>query len=182
VFDVAVVLYVVVNAFLGFRYGLFRRFLHIGAFYLGVLLAQALSPGLAGLLNYNTSTHPTAGHYLVFIVVVFGLVLVVELLMFAFGSVIGAFNALIFDRFFGLVIGVVAGVLEMAVALYLFNFMVATPLPSGSSQPPIVTAISSQLEGSPTANLMSRLRPYIVLLYGPVLPPEPGSYFAKTYS
>ena len=70
----------------------------------------------------------------------------------------------------------------MAEFLYLFNFMVATPAPSGSNQPPIVTAIASQLDGSPTAKAMSRLRQYIVTLYGPVLPPEPATYFAKTYS
>jgi uncharacterized membrane protein required for colicin V production len=182
VFDVIVVLYVLVNAVLGFRYGLFRRFVHIGAFYLGMLLAQAMSPGLAGAFNFNTGTQPTAGHFLLFLVVLFGLVLIVEVLMFAFGSVLDAFNALIFDRFFGLVIGAVAGVLEMAVFLYLFNFMIATPLPSGASQPPIVTSLASQLEGSPTAKAMARLRQYIVVLYGPVLPSEPGTYFAKTYS
>ena len=181
-FDAVVVLYVVVNAVLGFRYGLFRRFVHIAAFYLGLLLAQAMSPGLAGVFNYNTSNHPTAGHFFLFVAVLFGLVLVVEALMFAFGSVLDAFNALIFDRFFGLIIGALAGVLEMAVVLYLFNFMVATPLPSGATQPPIVTSISSQLEGSPTAKALGQLRQYLVVLYGPVLPPEPGSYFAKTYS
>jgi uncharacterized membrane protein required for colicin V production len=182
VFDVVVVLYVLVNAFLGFRYGLFRRFVHIGAFYLGLLLAQAMSPGLAGAFNFNTGTHPTAGHFLLFMAILFGLVVVVEALMFAFGSVLDAFNALIFDRFFGLVIGIVAAVLEMAVVLYLFNFMVATPLPPGATQPPFITSVASQLDGSPTAKAMSRLRQYIVVLYGPVLPPEPATYFAKTFS
>jgi uncharacterized membrane protein required for colicin V production len=182
VFDVVVVLYVIVNAALGFRYGLFRRFVHIGAFYLGMLLAQAMSPGLAEFFNYHTSTHPTAGHFFVFMAVLFGLVLIVESLMFAFGSVLDAFNALIFDRFFGLVIGAIAGVLEMAVFLYLFNFMFATPLPAGASQPPFITSLAGQLEGSPTAKAVSRLRQYIVVLYGPVLPPEPGTYFAKTFS
>jgi uncharacterized membrane protein required for colicin V production len=182
VFDAVVILYVVINAFLGFRYGLFRRFLHIAAFYVGLLLAQAMSPGLAGVFNYNTGPHPTAGHFFLFMVVLFGLVLVVEGLMFGLGGVLDAFNALIFDRFFGLVVGAIAGVLEMAVFLYLFTFMYATPMPSGASQPPIITSIASQVEGSPTAKALSKLRQYIVVLYGPVLPPEPGTYFAKTYS
>jgi uncharacterized membrane protein required for colicin V production len=182
VIDVVIALYVIVNAFLGFRYGLFRRFLHIGAFYLGILLAQALSPGLAGVLNYNTGTHPTAGHFLRCIAVLFGLVLVIEGLMFAFGSVLNVFNALIFDRFFGLVVGAIAAVFEMALVLYLFNYMIATPLPSGSSQPSFVSTIASQIEGSPSAKALAQLRQYIVVLYGPVLPPEPATYFAKTYS
>jgi uncharacterized membrane protein required for colicin V production len=180
--DAIVIVYVLINSLLGFRYGLFRRLVHAGAFFLGLLLAQAISPGFAQMANFHTSTHPTDGHFLAFLGIVFGLVIIVEGLMFAFGSVIDAMNALIFDRFFGLVIGIIAGVFEMGVVLYLFTYMVATPLPSGDTHTDIVGSLSSQASTSPTAKALSQLRPYIVVLYGPVLPPEPGNYFARTFS
>lgn len=180
--DAIVLIYVLINAFLGFRFGLFRRLLHIGAFFLGLLLAQALSPGFDQMANLHTGSHPTDGHFLAFLGVLFGLVVVIEALMFAFASALDAMNALIFDRFFGLIIGAIAAVFEMGVVLYLFTFMFATPLPSGTTHSDITSSVASQAGSSPTARALSQLRPYIVVLYGPVLPPEPGIYFSKTFS
>lgn len=180
--EVIVGLYLVLNAYLGFRYGLFRRFLHIGAFFLGLLLAQALSPGFAEMINYNTGTHPAAGHFFLYICVVFGLVLAAEILSFAFGSMLAAMNALLFDRFFGMVVGALAAVFEMAVVLYLFVYMYAVPLPSGATQPDIVNYFSGQVNSDPVARGLTQLRPYVITIYSPVLPPEPATYFAKTFS
>ena len=170
--EAIVVIYVLINALMGFRYGLFRRFLHIGAFFLGLLLAQALSPGFAQMANYNTSPHPTDGHFLMFLAVLFGLVVIIEGLMFAFSNVFDAMNALLFDRFFGLVVGALAGVFEMAVVLYLFVYMTATPLPSGATHMDLVSSFQGQISGSPVAKGLNQLRPYIIVIYGPVLPPS----------
>jgi uncharacterized membrane protein required for colicin V production len=180
--DAVVIVYLLINAFLGFRYGLFRRIVHIGGFYLGLLLAQAISPGFAQMANLHTGAHPTDGHFLAFLGILFGLVIVVEILMFAFASALDAMNALIFDRFFGLIVGSIAAVFEMGVVLYLFGFMYATPLPSGATHADIISTINSQAGSSPTAKALSQLRPYVVVLYRPVLPPDPGIYFSKTFS
>ena len=180
--DAIVIVYVLINAFLGFRYGAFRRIVHIGAFFLGLLLAQALSPGFSQIANFHTGAHPADGHFVAFLGVLFGLVVVIEGLMFAFASVLDAMNALIFDRFFGLIIGSVAAVFEMGVVLYLFTYMITTPLPSGTTHADFVSTVSGQVGSSPTAKALSQLRPYVVVLYGPVLPPEPGRYFSKTFS
>jgi uncharacterized membrane protein required for colicin V production len=182
VIDAIVIIYVLINAFLGFRFGLFRRIIHIGAFFLGLLLAQAVSPGFAQMGNFHTGSHPIDGHFLAFMGILFGLVVIVEAIMFGFADALEAMNALIFDRFFGLVIGSIAAVFEMGVVLYLFTYMIATPLPSGATHADIVSTASSQVGSSPAAKALSQLRPYIVVVYGPVLPPEPGIYFAKTFS
>ena len=180
--DAIVIIYVLINAFLGFRFGLFRRIVHIGAFFLGLLLAQAVSPGFAQMANFHTGSHPTDGHFVAFLGILFGLVVIVEAIMFGFADALDAMNALIFDRFFGLIIGSVAAVFEMGVVLYLFTYMVATPLPSGATHAELISSISTQAGSSPTAKALAQLRPYIVVVYGPVLPPEPGNYFAKTFS
>lgn len=177
--DLIVLIYVLINALLGFRYGLFRRFVHIAAFYLGMLLAQALSPGLAQMMNYQLGPYPVAAHFAVYLGVVLLLVVIFEALMFAFSDVLEAMNALVFDRFFGLIVGILAGVFEMAVVIYLFQYMATTPIQSGGSKPAIVNSFSGQLD-SPTPRALNQLRPYVIVLYQPVLPPEPASYFAKT--
>jgi uncharacterized membrane protein required for colicin V production len=177
--DLITLVYVLINAFLGFRYGLFRRFIHIAAFYAGMLLAQALSPGLAQLLNYQQGPYPVAAHFGVFLGVLFFLVIAIEAIMFGFGDALEAMNALIFDRFFGLSVGIVAAVFEMAVIVYLFQYMATTPIQSGGSKPAIVNYFSDQLS-SPTSRGLNQLRPYVIVLYRPVLPPDPTSYFAKT--
>ena len=179
--DLIIVVYLLAMAFLGFRYGLFRRFLHIGAFYVGLLLAQALSPGLAEVMGYQNGPYPAAAHFGVFLFVLFGLVVIGEGLMFGFSDALSAMNALIFDRFFGLVVGVVAGVFELAVVIYLFQYMAATPLQLGAIQPEVVNYFSAQM-GTPSARLLNKLHPEVYFLYGPVLPSEPGNYFAKTFS
>ncbi|HXA42603.1 MAG TPA: CvpA family protein [Candidatus Solibacter sp.] len=179
--DAIVLVYVLINAVLGFRYGVFRRVLHVAAFYVGLLLAQALSVGLAQMFSFNTGSYPSAAHFGVFLAVLFVLVVVGEVLMFGYGDALAAMNALIFDRFFGLALGIAAGVLEMAVVLYLFQYMAVTSLPSGAIRPDVVNYFSGQMS-SPSARLLNQLRSGVIFLYGPVLPAEPASYFAKTYS
>jgi uncharacterized membrane protein required for colicin V production len=181
VIDVITIIYILINAGLGFRYGLFRRFVHVAAFYVGVLLAQALSPGLSQLMNFHQGPYPVAAHFGVFLGVLLFIVIAIEAIMFGFGDVLEAMNALIFDRFFGLGVGIVAAVFEMAVVLYLFQYMSATPVQSGGAKPAIVNYFDGQLD-SPTARALNQLRPYVIVLYRPVLPSEPSIYFAKTIS
>jgi uncharacterized membrane protein required for colicin V production len=181
VIDLITLVYVLINAFLGFRFGLFRRFVHIGAFYVGMLLAQALSPGVAQLLGYQQGPYPVAAHFAVFLGVLFFMVIALEAIMWGFSDALEAMNALIFDRFFGLCVGIIAGVFEMAVVLYLFQYMATTPIQAGGSKPAIVNYLSDQLD-NPTPRALNQLRPYVIVLYRPVLPPDPASYFAKTIS
>jgi uncharacterized membrane protein required for colicin V production len=179
VIDIITLVYVLINAGLGFRYGLFRRFIHIGAFYLGMLLAQALSPGVSELLNFQQGPYPVAAHFGLYLGIVLIMVVVFEGLMFGFADALAAMNALLFDRFFGLVVGILAAVFEMAVVVYLFQYMATTPIQSGGSQPAIVNYFVGQLD-TPTPRGLNQLRPYVIVLYQPVLPSEPTRYFAKT--
>ena len=182
VFDAIFVIYILVNIFLGFRYGLFRRFIHVGAFFLGMLLAQALSPGFAEQFGYNTSTHPADAHFAVFLAILFGLMVVAEALGFAYADALGFLNTLIGDRFFGAILGVAAAILEISVLLYLFGQLNQTTLPGGTGHAEIITQSADQVSSSLLAGPIKRLQPVALFLFQPVLPAEPATYFAKTYS
>jgi uncharacterized membrane protein required for colicin V production len=181
-FDLLFIAYVVASILLGFRYGLFRRIMHIGGFYLGLLLAQALSPGISAGLGYSSGTHPSASHFGIYLIIVVSIVVVSEVLGALFADVASAFNSMVFDRAFGVAAGGVFAVFELAALLYLFNGFVQTPLGSGGTQPPIVTNVSEQLGQSFLAKRLDQLQSISTTIYLPVLPGEPRRYFAKTYS
>jgi uncharacterized membrane protein required for colicin V production len=181
-FDAFAVVWVLANMYLGFRHGMFRRVVHIAAFFLGLLLAQTLSVGFAQLLNLNTGNTPVSSHFLLFVGIVIGVVVFAEILGFAYASALQFFSGMIFDRFFGLVLGLLAGVFEMTVLLILFEQMFATAGPTGSAQLAILTALNDSVIGSPTAGLLHNLVPAAKVIYSPVLPPKLETYFTKTFS
>ncbi len=181
-FDIVFVLYIVLNAFLGFRFGLFRRAIHVGAFYLGMLLAQALSPGFSEQFGYNSGSSPSSAHFGVFLAIVFGMVIVAEVLGFAYADALAFLNTMLADRLLGTVLGATAAGLELAVILYLFAQMVATTLPTGSSLAPIVSSSQDQIRASILTPQIHKAQGLSLFLFRPVLPAEPGTYFRKTYS
>jgi uncharacterized membrane protein required for colicin V production len=180
-FDAIVIVWVLANMYLGFRHGLFRRIVHVLAFYLGMLLAQALSVGFSQLLNLNTGNNPVSAHFVLFVGIVLAVVLFAEILGYAYGSALRSFSGLLFDRFFGLALGLAAGALEMAVLLFLFNQMFATDGPTGTAQLAVMTLLHDAITGSPTAHLLDNLMPLAKFVYAPVLPPKPETYFTKTF-
>lgn len=181
-FDLVFILYALVNAFLGLRYGLFRRAIHVGAFFLGMLLAQALSPGFAEQFGYSTGPHPASAHFGVFLAILFGMVIVAEVLSFAYADALAFLNTMLGDRAFGMLLGVVASVLELAVILYLFGQLVDTRLPSGGSQAAIISSSQDQVNSSLLAKQIKKTQGVALFMFRPVLPPEPATYFAKTFT
>jgi uncharacterized membrane protein required for colicin V production len=181
-FDVVFALYALANVFLGFRFGLFRRAIHVGAFYLGMLLAQALSPGFSEQFGYNTGQHPASAHFGVYLAILFGMVVVAEVLGFAYADALAFLNTMLGDRAFGAVLGLVASILEIAVLLYLFGQLVDTKLPSSSSQAPIISSAQDQVKASLLAKQIHKTEDIALFVFRPVLPPEPASYFAKTFT
>jgi uncharacterized membrane protein required for colicin V production len=181
-FDAIFLIYILLNVFLGFRYGLFRRALHLGAFFLGMLLAQALSPGFAEQFGYNSGPHPADSHFAVYLVILFGLVIIVEGLGFGYADALGFLNTMIGDRFLGAVLGLFASVVELSVILYLLGQLTSTALPSGGSHASIVAATQEQVSSSILAKQLKQVIPLSLVLFRPVLPPDPANYFAKTYT
>ena len=181
-FDAIFVIYALLNMFLGFRYGLFRRLIHVGAFLLGMLLAQALSPGFSEQFGYNTGPHPADSHFGVYLAILFGMVLVAEILGFAYAEALGFLNSLLGDRFFGAALGLVASTLELGVILYLFSQLVSVSLPTGGSHSAIVNSSQDQVSSSIVCKQVKRIQDFTLFIFRPVLPPEPVSYFAKTYT
>lgn len=181
-FDIVFILYALANIFLGLRFGLFRRAIHVGAFYLGMLLAQALSPGFAEQFGYSTGPNPASAHFGVFLAILFGMVVVAEILGFAYADALAFLNTLLGDRAFGAVLGLVASVLEIAVLIYLFGQLVDTKLPVGGGQAAIINSSQDQLKASLLTPQIKKTEGVAVVVFRPVLPPEPGTYFAKTYT
>ncbi|GAC1333850.1 MAG: hypothetical protein NVSMB17_14770 [Candidatus Dormibacteria bacterium] len=182
VFDVIFVIYLAANGFLGYRYGVFRRLVHLGFFFLGMLLSQALSPGFAEQFGYQNGPHPADAHFGVYLALLLGLVIVAEVLAFAYADALSFMNAMLFDRFLGGVLGIAASVLEVAVLIYLFAQLTAVALPSGGSHSAIVNSTQEQLSVSLLAKQIRRVQVPALFFFRPVLPPEPATYFAKTYS
>jgi len=181
-FDLIFILLLLLNVFLGFRYGLFRRVVHFAAGYVGILLASYVSPGVSTFLGYNTGTHPADSHFGIFIAIVVALVILIEIIIAAFGDTFSFMNGLVFDRFFGAIAGFVFLALELSVLLYLFESgLMQTALPSGGHSS-VVAQSQSQLDDSLVAKGLRALKPVSTFIYLPVLPAEPQSYFAKTYS
>lgn len=181
-FDAIFFAYVVINVYLGFRFGIFRRVVHLGAFFLGMLLAQALSVGFTQLLNYNTGRYPVSAHFVVYLGILLLLVVVAEVLGFAYASALRFLSGLVLDRLMGTVVGLATAVLELSILLYLFGQMIATQGPTGTAQLSIVTSTAEQLSTSPTVKQLKRIEPYSLVFYRPVLPPEPATYFTKSFS
>lgn len=181
-FDIVFVIYTLANVFLGFRYGLFRRFMHVGAFLLGMLLSQALSPGFAEQFGYNTGPHPADAHFGVYLAILFGIVVITEVLGFAYADALSFLNAMLGDRLFGAVVGLVASTLEIGVLLYLFAQLTSVGLPAGGSHAPVISSSQDQVSASLIAKQVKKLQDGTLFVFRPVLPPEPGTYFAKTYS
>jgi uncharacterized membrane protein required for colicin V production len=181
-FDIIFILYALANVFLGFRFGLFRRAIHVGAFYLGMLLAQAMSPGLTEQFGYNTGPNPASAHFGIFLAVLFGMVVVAEILGFAYADALAFLNTMLGDRAFGAALGLVASVLEIAILIYLFGQLVDTKLPQGGGQAAIVSSSQDQFKASLLTQQIKKTQGVALLAFRPVLPPEPGTYFAKTYT
>jgi uncharacterized membrane protein required for colicin V production len=181
-FDVFVVLYIAVDMWFGFRYGTFRRIIHLFAFFLGLLLAQAVSVGFAQLLNTQATDHPISYHYLVYMGILFALVIISEILGFAYASALTFLNAMIFDRFFGIAVGLVGALLEMSIVLYIFTSMFTATGPSGTSQLPILRLVNDQIGISLIKPALETVQTVSKVIYAPVIPQNYGQYFGKTYS
>lgn len=181
-FDILILLFIALNIFLGYRFGMFRRIMHIGGFFVGLLLAQALSVGFSQLMNYNTGSYPVSAHVLLYIGTVFAVVLFLEMLGFAYASTLRFMSGMLFDRSLGVVAGAIGAVFEVAILVVIIEAAAATPGPAGSAQLPIVSAAAEQLSNSPTAKLVGRAEPYARFVYIPVLPADLSTYFKKTFS
>jgi uncharacterized membrane protein required for colicin V production len=181
-FDILFVIYVGVQMFLGLRFGLFRRLVAFAAFYVGMLLARSLSGAASQQFGYSSGQHPSDAHFAIFLIILFFLVIAIEVVTAAFGSALTAFNALVFDRAFGTAAGAVAGVLELAVLLYLFGFLISTPIPAGTGHSPLVNSSQEQIGSSLLVKPLKSVQPAATFIFSPVLPSEPGKYFASTYA
>jgi uncharacterized membrane protein required for colicin V production len=181
-FDIVIVAYVVLQGYLGLRFGFFRRLIHLAGFYLGLLLARAISPAGAQSLGWNTGSHPPDGHFGLFLLVLFGIVVAAELLALAYGSLLDFFNAMVFDRFLGAGTGALMAVLELSLLLYLFGHLLSTAPPGGTGRSDLVLSSADQISHSFLAHGLKTVEPLATFVFLPVLPNEPGKYWTTSYT
>jgi uncharacterized membrane protein required for colicin V production len=181
-FDILFLAYILLQTFLGIRFGFFRRLVHFGGFYLGMLLARAVSPGAAQAIGWSAGDHPPDGHFGMFLLIVVGVTVAAEVLAFLYGSALEIFNAMVLDRVLGGATAVITAVLELAVLLYLFGFLLFTPPPGGRGHADISLSTADQISRSYLAKGLTSVEGVATFIYLPVLPSEPGRYWASTYS
>lgn len=180
--DVCFALYILLSITLGYRFGLFRRLIVMAAFFAGLWLARGLSPDTSIQLGWNKGSHPTAGHFAVYMLIVVGILVVAEILGHAYRGPLQFFSALIFDRFFGAIAGAVFAVVQLTVILIVFNAMLSTPGPTGGGQAEIISQLADSARHSAIAKGLVTLEPGIQVIFKPVLPEPLDTYFARTFA
>jgi uncharacterized membrane protein required for colicin V production len=180
--DICFALYILLSITLGYRFGLFRRLIAMAAFFAGLWLARGLSADVSIQMGWNKGNHPVAAHFAVFILIVLVLLIVAEVLGYAYRGPLQFFNALVFDRFFGAIAGAIFAVVQLTVVLILFGAMLATPGPTGGGQAEIIAQLADSANHSAIAKGMVRLEPNVEVIFRPFLPDGLPTYFARTFA
>ena len=180
--DIVLILYILANIYMGWRYGVSRRLLHFGGFYIGILMAGLTSVELNKNFGWANGDHPQSSHFWIYLGVVVFLVVVFEVLGFAYAGLFRFITAIIFDRVGGALVAIVASVLEIAVIVFMFTAMVSTAGPGNTSLSAETATIASQVSDSPTVKLVRLAETAALLLFRPALPADTNTYFAKSFT
>ncbi len=181
--DLIAVLLIAVNILLGWRFGIIGRALALGGLYGGVAAATAMSARLLRLFGGGGAANDLYATAWTFIGVVFGVVVMVEILGALYRDRVEKVISLMFDRTSGIAAGLVVGVLQAAVvvmvALAVGNASTTGPgqhLPSQRGD--TANAVHNSVLGSHIAGL----DPAVKAFFGPALPQSLSGYLADTTS
>lgn len=172
--DMAFVLIIAFNALIGWRYGLMRRALTLGALFLGILGATYTGNQLAAIVKPDHDLWANAWTYIAVIVVVVGFF---EVLGALYNDRLRGLIAVTFDRASGLIAGLLVGFFEVAV---LFLVILTT-----NDVQHNVAAMNGQVAGTdPIRNgtlseIVVPVEAAIENIFAPVLPPHLGSHLAE---
>lgn len=181
--DLIAVLLIVVNILLGWRFGIIGRALALGGLYGGVAAATAMSARLLRMFGGGGAANDLYATAWTFIGVVFGVVVMVEILGALYRDRVEKVISLMFDRTSGVVAGLVVGVLQAAivimVALAVGNATTSGP---GQNLPTFRGDTASAVNNSLIGSHIAGLDPAVKTFFGPALPPSLSGYLADTTS
>lgn len=181
--DLIAVLLIVVNILLGWRFGIIGRALALGGLYGGVAAATAMSARLLRLFGGGGAANDLYATAWTFIGVVFGVVVMVEILGALYRDRVEKVISLMFDRTSGIVAGLVVGVLQAAivcmVALAVGNAGTSGP---GQHLPSLRSTTANAVYQSVIGSHIAGLNPAVTTFFGPALPQSLSGYLADTTS
>jgi len=180
--DILFVLYIALNIYLGWRYGVSRRLLHFGGFYIGIFMAGLMSVDLNKNFGWASGDHPQSSHFWLYLGVTMALVVIFEVLGFAYSGLFKFITAIIFDRIGGAAVALVAAVLEIAIMVFMFNAMVATGGSGNASLSAESSTIAGQIGDSPTVKVIRNFENAALFIFRPVLPADTTTFFSKSYT
>ena len=170
--DGIVVLFLLINVLMGWRFGLVRRVLAFGGSYLGALAATHTGNPLAALVN----NHGIDTNAWFFIAVFLLVTVMIEVLGFLYNERIQKLIVITFNQILGAVAGVLLAFFQVGI-IYLVATATATlpgatPAGSGISGDAISTATLS--------HLIVKSEPFIKNVFAPVLPSDMASHIKDT--
>jgi uncharacterized membrane protein required for colicin V production len=175
VIDLAILALIAVYAALGYWTGVIRRIVGFVALYVGFLAATNTAPTAANVIiqafpGWSVPDALTLGYFLLLVLVI----VVVEVLA-TFVNKRLQVAAILFDRPTGALVGGLTALLGVTVALYLLL---------GGTQPPSGSPDGAQIQTQDTIRravlapaLLRGIGRPAVLLFFPVIPTDPNTYF-----
>jgi len=181
--DLIAVLLILFNILLGWRFGIIGRALALGGLYGGVAAATAMSSRLLRLFGGGGAANDLYATAWTFIGVVFGVVVMVEILGALYRDRVEKVISLMFDRTSGIVAGLVVGILQAAVVIMVALAVgTATTSSPGQHLPAFRGDTASAVNNSVIGSHIAGLDPAVKAFFGPALPQSLSGYLADTTS
>jgi uncharacterized membrane protein required for colicin V production len=172
--DGVLVLAVLVNVWLGWRFGFARRVLAFGGSYLGALAATHTGNPLAALIG----GHGINTNAWFFIAIFLIVTVMIETLGVLYNERIQKIIVITFDQVLGTVAGVVLGFFQVGII-----YLVATSTAGLSGATPPGNGISGDAISHATlSHLVVKSEPFIKSVFAPVLPSDMASHINDTGS
>jgi uncharacterized membrane protein required for colicin V production len=164
--DFTLIVVVAVNCFMGWRFGLVRRAIAFVAVFGGTVAATYIGNPLASVIR-SGSLYTNAWSFVAVFVIV---VVMIEILAALYGEQLQKVDAVVFDRFTGVVAGVIVGVLEVGVLCLVAQAVANVQPTTTTSVPPTHTEAATAVDNGLLTQFVVRLEPGIQTLLSPVLP------------
>jgi len=173
--DAVLFVLVLLNVYLGFRHGFFRRLLSFAGLYLGCLVATLVGNGIASLV----APHNLYANAWAFVGVVAAVVFVVELLGGLYGDFVRARLVLIGDRTVGGLAGIVVGVTQASIVFVIALAVAAAPAEPGAILPAGRGDFADAIQKASLSGQLVKDQPLIKTVFRPVLPSNLPAHLAE---
>ncbi|GAC1337785.1 MAG: hypothetical protein NVSMB29_02670 [Candidatus Dormibacteria bacterium] len=166
-YDLAIVVVLVANIFVGARRGLIRRALGLAAVFGGSAAATYVGRSLVRVATGDNTLYTNAWGFVLLFFLVIGLV---ELLGVLYQDQIARSSALAFDRIAGAVAGFIVGVAEVGVVVLVVLAVGDAQPRAGRDVPLTHTQVSNDVRTSTLGGLFVGAAPGLSAVFSPVLP------------